>query len=295
MIGEISALGCALCWAVSSTLTKSLAAKFGAMSLNLIRCLAASVVFWGIIPFSPGTQALSQAPGTALLYLMLSALIGISVGDTIYIKGLRLINVTLAFPIAQSAMPLLTLAAAVLFLGEPISWSLALGTALVLVGIYLIAAPEGRGRLPFLVTLPEKKGMGIGFVLIASLLWAISISFLKVGLQEVNLILANGVRLPVAAFALIFLILFQKSPHPPIRANIPNVALAAMTGILAFGLGGILFLQAIRYAGAGKATVLTSCAPLFGLPISVFFLKERVTMRIAAGTFFLVSGIGFIV
>jgi len=294
LIGEVSALGCALCWAVSSTLTKSLAGKFEAISLNLIRCLAASIIFWGIIPFSPGTRALSQAPGTALLYLMLSALIGISVGDTIYIRGLRLINVTLAFPIAQSAMPLLTLAAAVLFLGEPISWSLALGTALVLVGIYLIAGPWGGSRLPH-VPVSEKRGMGIGLVLIASLLWAISISFLKVGLGEVNLILANGVRLPVAAFALIFLILFQKLPHPPIRANIPNVALAAMTGILAFGLGGILFLQAIRYAGAGKATVLTSCAPLFGLPISVLFLKEGVTMRITAGTIFMVSGIVFIV
>jgi len=294
LIGEISALGCALCWAVSSTLTKSVAGKFEPLSLNLLRCLAAAVVFWAIIPFSPGTQALSQAPGTALLYLMLSALIGISVGDTIYIRGLRLINVTLAFPIAQSAMPLLTLIAAVLFLGETVTWSLALGTALVLFGIYLITGPWGGTRLP-LVPVSEKRGMGIGFILIASLLWAISISFLKVGLQEVNLILANGVRLPVAAFALIFLILFRKTPPQPNNLNIREVALGAATGILAFGLGGILFLQAIRYAGAGKATVLTSCAPLFGLPISVFFLKERVTMKIVAGTIFVVSGIGFIV
>jgi len=225
---------------------------------------------------------------------MLSALIGISVGDTIYIRGLRLINVTLAFPIAQSAMPLLTLAGAVLFLGEPISWSLALGTALVLVGIYLIAGPEGRGRLPFPVTLSEKRGMGIGLVLIASLLWAISISLLKVGLQGVSLILANGIRLPVASLALM-IFLSPKSFHQPTRLHIRDMALGAFTGILSFGLGGILFLQAIRYAGAGKATVLTSCAPLFGLPLSLVFLKERVTSRIIAGTIFVVSGIAFIV
>ena len=225
---------------------------------------------------------------------MLSALIGISVGDTIYIRGLRLINVTLAFPIAQSAMPLLTLAGAVLFLGEPISWSLALGTALVLVGIYLIAGPEGRGRLPFPVTLSEKRGMGIGLVLIASLLWAISISLLKVGLQGVSLILANGIRLPVASLALM-IFLSPKSFHQPTRLHIRDMALGAFTGILSFGLGGVLFLQAIRYAGAGKATVLTSCAPLFGLPLSLVFLKERVTIRIIAGTIFVVSGIAFIV
>jgi len=293
--GEISALGCAFCWAVSSILTKSVAGKFDPLRLNLLRCLAASVVLWSIIPFSPGAHALSQAPWAALLYLVLSALIGISVGDTIYIKGLKLIKVSLAFPIAQSAMPLLTLCAAVLFLEETITWSLALGTALVLLGIYLITGLGPGTRPPLAVPTAEKKGMGIGLILIASLLWAISISLLKVGLQEVSLILANGVRLPVASLALINLILFQKPLHQPTRLHIRDVAVGAVTGILAFGLGGLLFLQAILYAGAAKATVLTSSAPLFGLPLSLVFLKERATVRIAAGTVLVVLGIVFIV
>jgi hypothetical protein len=89
LIGEIRALGCALCWAMSSTLTKSVAGKFEPMSLNLLRCLAASIVLWGIIPFTPGNQALSQAPWGASIYLLASAFIGISVGDTLYIIGLR--------------------------------------------------------------------------------------------------------------------------------------------------------------------------------------------------------------
>jgi len=221
--------------------------------------------------------------------------IGISVGDTIYIRGLKLINVSLAFPIAQSAMPLLTLCAAVLFLGETITWGLALGTALVLVGIYLITGLGAGSRLPLAVPTGEKRGVGIGLILIASLLWAISISLLKIGLQEVSLILANGVRLPVASFALIILIFFQKPLHPTTRLRIRDVALGAVTGILAFGLGGLLFLQAIFYVGAAKATVLTSSAPLFGLPLSLVFLKERVTMRVAAGTVLVVLGIVLIV
>jgi len=294
LIGEISALGCALCWAMSSTLTKSVAGKFEPMSLNLLRCLAASIVLWCIIPFSPGIQALSQAPWGASVYLVASAFIGISVGDTIYIKGLKLIEVTLAFPIAQSAMPLLTLFSAVLFLGEPVSRFLVLGTALILGGIYLITCP-GRGlRPPQLLGVSEKRAKGIGFILTASLLWAISISLLKVGLAEVSLILANGIRLPVASFALILFILSQKSFRQPTRVDIRDVGLGAFSGILSFGLGGLLFLQAIRYAGAGKATVLTSCAPLFGLPLSLIFLKEKVTGRIIAGTIFSILGIRFI-
>jgi drug/metabolite transporter (DMT)-like permease len=280
---------------VSSTLTKSLAGKFEPIRLNLLRCLAASFFIWGIIPFSPGAHALSHAHWAALTYLAVSALIGISVGDTIYIRGLKLINVSLAFPIAQSAMPLLTLCAAVLFLGETVTWGLALGTALVLMGIYLITGLGAGSRLALAVPSGEKRGIGMGLILIASLLWAISISLLKIGLQEVSLILANGVRLPVASFALLILIFFQTPPHQPTGIHIRDVALGAVTGILAFGLGGLLFLQAILHAGAAKATVLTSSAPLFGLPLSLVFLKERVTIRIAAGTILVVLGIVFIV
>ena len=280
---------------MSSTLTKSLVGEFEPLRLNFLRCLAASIVLWGIIPFSPGIQALSQAPWDASLYLMASAFIGMSVGDTIYIKGLKLIEVTIAFPIAQSAMPLLTLFSAVLFLGEPITRFLILGTALLLAGIYLITSP-GRGvRPPQALRISEKRTKGISFVLAASLLWAISISLLKVGLAEVSLILANGIRLPVASLALILFILSQKSFRQPSRVGIRDVGLGAFSGVLSFGLGGFLFLGAIRYAGVAKATVLTSCAPLLGLPLSLFFLREKVTMRIIAGTIFSILGICFIV
>ncbi|MDI6754242.1 MAG: DMT family transporter [Thermodesulfobacteriota bacterium] len=295
MIGEISALGCALCWAASSTLTKSLAGKFNPLNLNLLRCAAASILLWGIIPFTPGTQALVQAPGVSLLFLALSALIGIAVGDTLYIRGLRLINVTLAFPISQSAMPLFTLAVAIIFLGEEITWSLSLGTGLVLGGIYLITEPGWRRRHPQTNPPAENRRTGISLVICASLLWAISISLLKVGLQGVSLILANGVRLPLAVLVLLFLILFQKPLPQPTTPKFRDVALVAITGLLGFGLGGILFLQAILYSGAAKATVLTSAAPLFGLPLSLLFLKERVTGSVIAGTVLGVLGIGFIV
>ncbi|MGD0623336.1 MAG: EamA family transporter [Thermodesulfobacteriota bacterium] len=66
-------------------------------------------------------------------------------------------------------------------------------------------------------------------------------------------------------------------------------------GILPFGLGGIFSLQAIRNAGAGKATVLTSCGSPFGLHLLLILLKERMTVRITAGTVLVISGVGFII
>jgi drug/metabolite transporter (DMT)-like permease len=294
LIGEISALACAVLWAFSSILLKSMAGKFDSMVLNFLRCLAASIALWGIIPFSPGIQALWQAPWNSILYLILSAVIGIAVGDTIYFRGLKLINISIAFPIAQSTLPLFTIVAAVLFLGETITWPMLLGTALVLVGIYLIAAPVKRKGLAAAIPAAEKKGMGIFLILIASLLWTVSVSLLKVGLQGVNLILANGIRMPIVCLSLIFFILFQKTNPQSTKLQIRNVAIAASTGIISYAAGGILFLQGVFYAGAAKTTVLTTAAPLFGLPLSIVFLKERVTREIVVGTILVVLGIALI-
>ena len=294
MVGEICALACAFCWAATSVLTKSLAGRFEPLTLNFIRCLGAALFLWLLIPFYPGTQGLFQIPGGTLLLLVFSALLGMSVGDTIYIRGLQLIEVTLAFPLAQAVTPLLTVSAAFLFLGEKFSSLFLFGTFLALSGIYLVAVSD-RAAFSSLRAPLEKRGIGIGLILIASFFWTASIAFLKIALQQTDPLLANGIRLPVSALALTPLAFLEKTA--PAGSSPPSWrlwVLGAFSGALAFGVGGALFLTAIQHAGAGKAMVLTSCAPLFGLPISLLFLKERVTLRIAAGTVLMVIGVVFI-
>jgi drug/metabolite transporter (DMT)-like permease len=271
-----------------------LAGKIEPLTLNFIRCLGAALFLWLLIPFHPGTGGLSQIPPATLLLLVFSALLGMSVGDTLYIRGLKLIQVTLAFPIAQSATPLLTVSVAFLFLGEAFSPWFVFGTFLAVSGICLAAVPEGATFRSLRAPL-EKRGTGVGLILIASLFWTVSIAFLKLGLQQTDPFLANGIRLPVSALALMPLAFFEKTaPATSTQSPWRLWLLGAFSGVLAFGVGGALFLTAIREAGAGKAMVLTSCAPLFGLPISLFFLKERVTLRIVAGTLLMVLGVAFI-
>ena len=174
------------------------------------------------------------------------------------------------------------------------TWSLAVGTALVIGGIYLIAVPRGPGSGPPFFPNHQRRGMGIGWILMASVLWALSISLLKLGLQGVDLVMANGIRLPLACLVLVPLALFQRSAGPSSKPAVREIFLGAFSGALSFGLGGFLFLAAIHYAGAGKAAVLTSCAPLFGLPLSALYLKERVTRRVQWGTGVVVTGIFFL-
>lgn len=270
MTGEISALGCAFTWALSSVFTKSLAPKFHPLTLNLLRCLGASLVLWCLIPFYPGVQSLSQAPSASLFYLIVSALLGICLGDTIYIKGLTLINANLAFPLAQASMPILTLAAAVLFLGETMSWSLGLGTVLVIAGVSLIANPEGPETSSRLVPPHPKKGLGIGLILIASVFWTISISLLKPGLQGMNLILANGIRLPLAALVLALLSWKQRPAGRALKPGFREICLGAFSGALSFGLGGPYSSWPFSMPERERQPYSRAAAPSSGYPLRPF-------------------------
>ncbi|HSR13386.1 MAG TPA: DMT family transporter [Thermodesulfobacteriota bacterium] len=294
MIGEISGLGAALCWAVSSTFSKSLAGRILPMNLNLLRCLAGSAFFFIAIPFSGGLEALTRVPAGAVVYLVASALVGMVVGDTIYFIGLRRVNVTIALPLSQSAMPLITLGFAVLFLGEAVTRSLLLGTALVLIGNYLVISPPRNAAI---VGKEEGAGKGAGLFMIvaAAGLWAVSIALLKVGLSGASPVVANTLRLPAATVAILFFVLLPRGSRPAVSTTPRDFLLGLATGVISFGIGGILFLLSIQHAGAGKAAVLTSCAPLFGLPFSVLYLKERADRKCVIGTALLVLGVVFLV
>jgi drug/metabolite transporter (DMT)-like permease len=53
----------------------------------------------------------------------------------------------------------------------------------------------------------------------------------------------------------------------------------------------ILFVAGVRHAGVAVATVLSSTAPIFALPLGFFFLGERVAPIAVAGIILTIIGI----
>ena len=48
----------------------------------------------------------------------------------------------------------------------------------------------------------------------------------------------------------------------------------ALAGILGIGLGGVFFMVGVKDIGAAKTAILSSTAPLFGVPLSMLMLYE---------------------
>ncbi len=75
------------------------------------------------------------------------------------------------------------------------------------------------------------------------------------------------------------------------RLNVPPMILMA---IYSTGIGMTLWTLSVEYGGAARASLLVTLAPLIGVPLSVLFLKERITQAIVIGTIISVAGIWLI-
>jgi drug/metabolite transporter (DMT)-like permease len=291
MMGAVYALTVALSWAGSTTILKFLTTRIDALSLSTLRLCVASLLLLALILFSGRGTELVNTPLIPLAYLIISGVIGLTIGDIIFIKSLSYLDVSRAFPIAQCSYPVFTMFLAVSLLGESFTWVTGLGTFFVLLGIYLITSTQMAPSINS--ALRRIRGKGIILALIAGVVWAIAAVTLKLGVLDMDPLVAAAIRMSSATIVLLpFALSQRKRGALQLRKyGSRSLALALTSGLIDYGLGMVLFISAIQLIGAGKTVVLIATSPLFLLPFSVFILKERLTRLALIGIFIGVAGI----
>ena len=277
MIGAAYALTAALCWAGSSAILKPLTARIDTLSLNTLRLSVTCLLLLAFIPLSGRGTEFVNIPLMSLVYLVISGIIAIAIGDTICIKSFSYLNVSQAFPIAQCSNPVFTMILAVLLLGESFTWVTGLGAFFVLLGIYLITSAR---MAPSVNSTPRRnRAKGIILALTAGIAWAIAAVTLKLGAMDMDPLVAASIRMSSATIVLLPLTLSQRKRGTLQlrRYGSRSLALTLTSGIIDYGVGMVLFIIAIQLIGAGKTVVLAATSPLLLLPFSVFILKEKLT------------------
>ncbi|MFC1860054.1 DMT family transporter [Chloroflexota bacterium] len=291
MIGAAYALATAFCWAGSNAIIKSITAKIDALSLGALRLCIAFLFLFAFVFLSGRGTALIHTPLTPIAYVIISGIIAQAIGDTIYIRSLSYLNVSRAFPVSQCAYSFFTMLLVVLLLGEAFTWVTGVGAFFALFGIYLITSTRiapGRGSMPRRIS---KKG--IVLALIAGVVWSLAALALKLGVVEMDPLVAAAIRVSSAAIALTsFALSRRKRGALELRRyGFRSLALALTSGLIDYGLGMVFFIIAIQLIGAGKTVVLSATSPLFLLPFSVFILKERLTRFTLLGILIGIAGI----
>jgi drug/metabolite transporter (DMT)-like permease len=213
----------------------------------------------------------ASVPSSSLGWLILSGLIGIAAGDTFFFAALRRLPVH-QLVILMMVAPGITLIMAILFLGEmpsPIAW---LGIALILSGVTLTLGADLRKSKG-----PKRASTGLIFGLLSIFSMGVSVIIAKIGLDVVPALQATFLRMAAGFVGMFILALARREIRgwlEPLRRDGLKWRFALAVAIVTFG-GFWLALFSVKRLDVSVANTLLATEPLFTLPLSVFWLRER--------------------
>jgi drug/metabolite transporter, DME family len=294
-VGELASLASAVTWACTTIAMRAESGRVPALALNAFRGGFASLVVWLFLIAAGQIALVATIPVSALWSLLSSVLIGMAVGDSLNIRAMHAIGVARAMPISAT-YPIITALLAVLFLGEPMTPRIAIGIVVVVGGVALVAFPRGVRAVarPAETVAPVSVRVGILMSIGASICWALSTVLVKPALSEVDPIVANAVRLPIACLVLVGLSLGMRPKSNPFAVSRRTLLVLAGAGCLS-GLSGAMWLFGVQFAGAAKAATLSSTAPVFASPLAALLLGERLTLQVGVGILLTVFGIWLVI
>lgn len=292
VLGVMAAIATAVLFASTNVVYKKLGDRITTLEIVATRTFVSLplAVILVLPPFNPDGIFLTV---DGFIILALSMIIGLVIGDFLYFESQERIGVSRAFPIAAS-YPLLVYLLAAMFLEEPVYPSRVVGAIMVVVGVGLITHDQNVQAKNSLDEDRRKIIIGVAFALITFFAWAISDLTLQVGLQDIDPLDANFVRMLVATF--IFLPVIPKSGgESQLRTDRRLLAIVLLTGFVGFGITLVLFTFAVAYIGATVNSVILAASPLVGTPLSIAVLDEEAPKLIIAGTLLAVFGVALVV
>jgi drug/metabolite transporter (DMT)-like permease len=285
--GGLCAAASALAWAVIGLLVRSLSAHFTSLGLNAVRSLlgGALIVLW--VAAADGLGELFSMSARAFWLLAISMLLAVGVGDTIFFESTKGLGLARAMTLAMT-YPLIAALLAVAALGEPLSARVAVGSLVTLTGV-AVTVGVGTGQ----TAAHGSIRLGVAAALLAAVAWAVSAVMLKPSLAEVDAISAQAVRLPLAGIllgAMPWAWRMRGPPGAPGSGVLWRIgALGALTAV-----SSVTFVAGVQHAGVAVATVLSSIAPIFAIPLGYLFLGERPTPRTVVGAILAIIGIAIL-
>ncbi len=135
---------------------------------------------------------------------------------------------------------------------------------------------------------------GIGFALLAALLWGITPVFEKLGLQKVNPLVATTVRTLGIAVILLLIMIFSGRLKQLTTIDRASIVYLVIGGVLAGLLGVWTYFTALKYSPSTQVVPIAASYPLVAMVTSIIFLGEELTLSKGVGTLLVVLGIALL-
>ncbi|MBF0502175.1 MAG: DMT family transporter [Candidatus Riflebacteria bacterium] len=280
------ALLSACSWALGAILWRKLGEQLSSYSMNLSKVLIGSICL-GFILLFVGFEAISVR---SVVFLGLSGVLGIAVGDTFFFLALMQLGPRRA-SLMGSLNPVAIAVAAAVFLGERPASGVWAGIVVTTLGVGWVIWERASAGLS-----TENNSLGIRYGLLSVLCTAAAVLLAKIGVASVPTVQAAWIRLLSGAVGLVFWGLWRSElgtwvapfRSVPLLAKVLGVVLVVVVG------GFWLSIVALKHIDAAIAGTLNSTSPLFILPMSCLLMKEKLSLRTITGTAIAVGGVALI-
>lgn len=269
-------------WGLNLVIIKVLVEDLPPQTMTAFRIMMAGITALIIIVLGKSFRRLSKKEW---IYTLLGMLFGVILHHLLIAIGLTMSDASNA-SLILALVPLTTAILAVLFLGEQLTKLRIIGFILALTGVFFIQGGSFSNM---------QLSQGDLILFIAMVVQAISFIFVKKATATLDskqvttiMYLAGSIGLLIISF-----ITEPEGVSEMTSASLFTYSLFIVSGIVATGVGYIVFNAAIQKIGAGQTAIFNNFVPFFGLVFSALFLNETITTSQLIGFAFIVSGVLF--
>lgn len=292
-IGEIAALTTSVTWSFTSMFFTIAGKEVGSMIVNRTRLLFASIYLLITHLLLYRTLLPLDAENYRWEWLALSGFIGLVIGDGMLFQAFVLIGARLSM-LLMSLVPIISTILAWLCLKEILTVYEIIAIILTISGIAWVILERNNRK-----NHPDSKNYlwGIIFAFGGALGQAFALITAKKGLGgDFPALSANLIRVLTATAIFWIIAVFQGKTISNFRFWRNITARWSIIGGSFFGpfVGIWLSMVAIKYSHIGIASTLMALPPIFLLPLTHWFFKERHSWQTIIGTVLAVAGVAII-
>lgn len=283
MIWLFFAVGSAFFAGITSILAKMGLKQVDSYVATALRTIVVLLFAWLMVLAAGSLPSMKEITPATYLLLGMS---GITTGASwiCYFRALQLGDVNKVVPIDKSST-ILTMLLAFVILGEPISFSKAIGMAILAAGTFLMVQRKPAG----LHKEAETKAGWAAFAFLSAFFAALTAILGKLGMQGVESNLGTALRTIVVLIMAWLIVLLQKKGHEVKQIDGKSWVYLILSG-LTTGASWLCYYRALK---DGPASVVVPVDKL-SIVVTVLFasvvLKEVLTKKAALGFFLVIAG-----
>ena len=271
-LGDFYAILTALCWSCGVIFFEIAGRVLNSLQISLLKNIVGVLGFISFIILQG--DPLPDFIGQEYLILIISGIIGVAIGDILFLASLRRIGSSLS-AIVSTGYTISIFILAFLMFGEVISFISYLGGVLVILGVIIGTIDRDLKRTP------KEVLYGVLFGLLANLCTAYSVLLLRPIMDVHPVVHIALVRFSIGMIISVFGILYLNGKlalRETILKGFSNYNLLAGAFFGTF-LSVIFWLAGFKYTLAGRAAIYNQLSTIFIILLASVFLNQHMTKR----------------